>query len=127
SETEGNKAVREAEERLRSFQGGAAKEREAINELHLRLQQKSLEREHLHRALLDRFRCNLEEEFREEDADWDDDRQETRRQELQQQLENIGEVNLTALEEYQALEERLAFLVAQQTDLKTSVADLETT
>ncbi len=76
---------------------------------------------------MDRFRCDLEHSPAHEEDDWNDEGQEARRLELQRQLDSIGEVNLTALEEFQALEERLVFLVTQQKDLTASVSDLETT
>ncbi|MBN1140389.1 MAG: chromosome segregation protein SMC [Deltaproteobacteria bacterium] len=119
--------LKAAEEQLRSLRISAAREREGLNGLRLRLQEKRLEREHVQAAALERFRCDLEQQPAEGDQGWDDERMEARRLALQRQLETIGEVNLTALEEYRALEERLAFLVGQQDDLTASVADLETT
>jgi chromosome segregation protein len=124
---EARRRLDEADENLRTLRGAQAGEQEALNGLRLHLQEKSLEREHLRRATLERFRCDLELQAGEPAEDWDEQRQEARRSELQRQLDNIGEVNLTALEEFQALEERLAFLVSQQSDLTASVADLEAT
>lgn len=123
---DGKRSLGVTEEQLRSLAVRVAGEREVINGLRLERQEKSLEKGHLRQAILDRFRCDLEQQQQGE-GDWDDQRQELRRVELQRQLDSIGEVNLTALEEFQVLEERLTFLVAQQNDLIASVADLETT
>jgi len=58
--------------------------------------------------------------------DFDLQAAENRRLELQGYLERIGEVNLTALEEYHALEERWEFLRSQKEDLEKSIEDLQT-
>ncbi len=59
-------------------------------------------------------------------ARYDRDRQERRAQQAQRQLDQLGKVNPLALEEFTALEERHAFLVAQLEDLKKTRRDLLT-
>ena len=54
------------------------------------------------------------------------DAQERRAQQAQRQLDQLGKVNPLALEEFAALEERHAFLVAQLEDLKKTRRDLLT-
>ncbi|HLB05272.1 MAG TPA: chromosome segregation protein SMC, partial [Thermodesulfobacteriota bacterium] len=49
-----------------------------------------------------------------------------RHEELCKLIEELGEVNLTAIEEYQSLEERYRFLTDQQTDLNKSLESLQT-
>ncbi|MDO8446321.1 MAG: chromosome segregation protein SMC [Deltaproteobacteria bacterium] len=49
-----------------------------------------------------------------------------RHEELCKLIEELGEVNLTAIEEYQGLEERYRFLTDQQTDLNKSLESLQT-
>lgn len=49
-----------------------------------------------------------------------------RRDELGRLVNELGEVNLTAIEEYQALEERHKFLSEQQADLNKSLDSLQT-
>lgn len=48
-----------------------------------------------------------------------------RQAELHKQVEEFGEVNLTAIEEYQELEERHTFLAAQKADLEESLNSLQ--
>jgi len=57
---------------------------------------------------------------------YDREAQERRAQQAQRQLEQLGKVNPLALEEFAALEERHAFLVAQLEDLKKTRRDLLT-
>ena len=44
--------------------------------------------------------------------------------ELEHLLEKLGEVNLSAIEEFEATTERYDFLIAQQQDLTEAVLDL---
>jgi len=57
---------------------------------------------------------------------YDRETQERRAQHAQRQLDQLGKVNPLALEEFAALEERHAFLVAQLEDLKKTRRDLLT-
>ncbi|MGO8957327.1 MAG: chromosome segregation protein SMC [Streptosporangiaceae bacterium] len=57
---------------------------------------------------------------------YDREAQQRRAQQAQRQLDQLGRVNPLALEEYAALEERHAFLVAQLEDLKKTRRDLLT-
>ena len=57
---------------------------------------------------------------------YDREAQERRAQQAQRQLDQLGKVNPLALEEFAALEERHAFLVAQLEDLKKTRRDLLT-
>ncbi len=59
-------------------------------------------------------------------AAYDREVQERRAQQAQRQLDQLGKVNPLALEEFAALEERHAFLVAQLEDLKKTRRDLLT-
>jgi chromosome segregation protein len=49
-----------------------------------------------------------------------------RLEELEALLERMGEVNLSAIDEFEAVEERYEFLTTQRDDLLTALADLET-
>ncbi len=57
---------------------------------------------------------------------YDREAQERRAQQAQRQLDQLGKINPLALEEFAALEERHAFLVAQLEDLKKTRRDLLT-
>jgi len=51
--------------------------------------------------------------------------EEERARELKDLIDRMGEINLTAIEEYEALSERHRFLVSQKADLETAVGQLE--
>lgn len=49
----------------------------------------------------------------------------SRRQELEQQLNELGDVNLTAIEEHAEMEQRFSFLSGQKDDLENSLQSLQ--
>jgi len=59
------------------------------------------------------------------DAEFDEIAAVERRDYLQKRIDDIGEVNLMAIDEFQELEERYTFLSEQQEDLQTSVEGLQ--
>lgn len=85
-----------------------------------------LEFENTALQLRDRFRMNPAElPSPEPDADFDEEQMSARLESLQKQVEDFGEVNLTAIEEYQELDERHNFLAAQKADLEESLNSLQ--
>ncbi len=85
-----------------------------------------LEIEHMRQAFLERYRIDLAEpEVAEKfDEAFDEALAEERRDYLQSRIDDIGEVNLMAIDEFQELEERYTFLTVQQEDLQTSLEGL---
>lgn len=86
-----------------------------------------LETEHLRQSFEERYRLDLEDPdvAARLDADFDHAEAERRRGILKKRLEDIGEVNLTAIEEFQELEQRYTFLTTQQEDLLASLEGLQ--
>jgi chromosome segregation protein len=120
-----------AQEQLEERQDGLRRLREELDTLRethgagqLRLRELALEAEHLHSNVLERYRVDLRDGVAatEEVAA----AAQGRLEELRQAVEAIGEVNLTAIEEYRELEERGQFLQVQQEDLRQSLDGLQT-
>ncbi len=100
--------------------------RETLGECQLRGRELRLELEHLQQNMLERYRFDLAAGSAVFDsAPFDATAAEVRRKELRQHIDAMGEVNLMAIEEYQELEERSNFLVAQQEDLRESLEGLQ--
>jgi chromosome segregation protein len=81
---------------------------------------------HLEEQVRDRCQAELRWEvqrFHMQPPPTADDRQQL--EDLKAQAERMGGINLTAIEEYDELAKRHAFLSAQKTDLETSLADLK--
>ncbi|MCK4536453.1 MAG: chromosome segregation protein SMC, partial [Desulfuromonadales bacterium] len=101
--------------------------REELSSGQLQNRELSLETEHLRQAFLDRYRVDLEDEAvaARFEAEFDQQAAEKRREFLHKRIEEIGEVNLTAIDEFRELEERYLFLTTQQEDLQRSLEGLQ--
>lgn len=115
------------EEQARELRQQAGRARDAVGGLQLELREKELALDHLRQSFLERHRLDLADLPEVEDEpEIDQAAAETRLEELKRLIEGIGEVNLTAIEEYQELDERFTFLSEQQEDLRQSLHGLQT-
>ena len=83
-----------------------------------------LEAEHLCETILERHRLDLQS-YEPPEGAWERSGKSRRVEELRRQIESMGEVNLTAIEEFQELEERYTFLTTQREDLQESLTGLQ--
>ena len=100
--------------------------RQTQAELNLRFSTLGMQAEHLERGLLEKSRITIAEALaRLEQVEFDDEARLARKQELQRLLDEMGEVNLMAIEECAGMEERFTFLNTQKEDLEESLASLQ--
>ena len=97
-----------------------------VGEFELRQREFEWNRNHLEEQVADRWRIALQDELynhhlRPPFSDGD----EKRLRELRELIDRMGEINLTAIDEYQALEKRHQFLVSQKADLEAALGQLE--
>jgi chromosome segregation protein len=123
---EGQGVIEAQEQNLKDLRLRLTRVREELTARQLQLRELALESEHLQATILDRYRVDLVAENSAVDDNFDPVAAEDRQRELQQTIEAIGEVNLTAIDEYRELEERSQFLVTQQEDLRQSLDGLQT-
>ena len=116
---------REAE--LKKLRSLAQQLRDELTSQQMRNRELQLEIEHTRQGFLERYRLDLSapEVAGRFDEAFDADASAERRDYLQSRIDEIGEVNLMAIDEYQELEERYTFLTAQQEDLQTSLDGLQ--
>ncbi len=96
------------------------------HELQLQAAQGALKLEHLKEKTREQFGCELEEILeRPRPSEEDFAVLSQKRQELKGKIEQIGEVNLTAIEEFQAFKERHDFYQSQEEDLLKSIDSLK--
>jgi len=115
------------EDRLRELRQQVNRAREEVGDLQLQLREKQLALEHLRQSFLERYRLDLEDlKEVEDEPEIDQQAAERRLEELKRLIDGIGEVNLTAIDEYRELEERSRFLLEQQEDLRQSLHGLQT-
>jgi chromosome segregation protein len=122
----GGREVADLEEALKEVRGQVNREREDLAANQLKRQELNLEAEHLRQTILERHRLDLSEEVAASDEPFDPQEGERRLVELRRRIDEIGEVNLTAIEEYRELEGRWEFLTSQQEDLRRSLEGLQT-
>lgn len=86
----------------------------------------SMKSEHLERTLLEKSRITMADALKLlENSEFDEAMGMSRKNELQRLLEEMGEVNLMAIEEYAQMEERFNFLSTQKNDLEESLQTLQ--
>ena len=100
--------------------------RQAQADWSLKFSTVSMKAEHLERTLLEKSRITMAEALKRlETAGFDENLRLSRKTELQRLLEEMGEVNLMAIEEYAEMEERFNFLSTQKEDLEESLQTLQ--
>lgn len=122
-----------AQERLAGCEEAARQARDAKDEvrqtqaeLNLKFSTLSLQAESLERGILERSRISMPEALqRLERSDFDEEARRQRKVELQRLLDEMGEVNLMAIEECAEMEQRFEFLSAQKDDLEESMRSLQ--
>jgi len=116
----------ENETRLKKAREESDTVRQAQADLNLRFSTLNLQAEHLERALQERSRIDMAEALaRLEAAEFDETARRARLIELQRLLDEMGEVNLMAIEECAGMEERFTFLNSQKDDLEESLRGLQ--
>lgn len=121
---EGGRRLREGEAELKDLRKRQALLQDALMASQVKLREIELETEHLRDTVLDRYRVDLMQH--PGDAPEPDNQQaEKRIAELRGLLEDMGEVNLMAIEEFRDLEQRWTFLSDQEKDLQTSMEGLQ--
>ncbi|MFZ2949164.1 MAG: chromosome segregation protein SMC [Desulfuromonadaceae bacterium] len=138
AESEGRLAVvrgrfEEAGAALSLIEGQLKKSREESDavrqsqaDLNLRFSTLTLQGEHLEQALQERSRITMAEAVTKlESAGFDEAAGRVRQVELQRLLDEMGEVNLMAIEECAGMEERFTFLNGQKEDLEDSLRGLQ--
>jgi chromosome segregation protein len=119
-------AVQEDEARIKGIRVSAEEIRQSVASKNLRNSELAMLLQNIERSLMDKYRLSIApllDEHREFDAD--EPVMMMRRAELQKIIDEMGDVNLTAIEEYQELEERFTFLSGQKADLEESLHSLQ--
>lgn len=115
----------EEEARLlrREIDGAVAKK----SDLQARLASDKVRFEHLDQFLRTYYEISYEEVSTRESAELDLETARVTLEELKGKLDQIGPVNLTAIDEFKELEERFNFLSAQEKDLTQAIESLQET
>lgn len=115
--------VEQVERELHEQRAALESARDAQSRLDIERAEKNMQRKNLEERVMDEYRVSREDILAEPEPEWPDGERppredlETEVAELRAKIESMGPVNLVAIEEHQALEERFAFLTQQQDDL----------
>lgn len=119
-------SVQEEEGRLKALRGTCEEGRRKASERSLRLAELVMKLQHLEQSLQERHRLDVAAVLARYGAiDCDEAAKRRRQSELQRTIDEMGEVNLMAIDEYRQLEERYGFLSAQRDDLEESLSALQ--
>ena len=110
--------VRESEDSLSSAQRIRNERQHRMNEAQLKFEQAKMKEQYLIDQIRERYMLNLPDIFEEKSQrEGDPTTAEAELKEMRDKLAKIGEVNLSAIEEYEENSKRYEFLVQQQADL----------
>jgi len=119
--------IEKREVELKQLRSQAQHLRDELSTRQMQSRELQLEIEHMLLAFQERYRIDLvSPDVKEKyDEEFDEATAEERRDYLQKRIDEIGEVNLMAIDEYQELEERYLFMTEQQEDLQKSLEGLQ--
>jgi len=117
---------KQTEELLKQKRAEQTEIEQQMHQVQLELSQLAVKKEDLAQRVAEELQIDLAEayeDFEQENVDWDVVRQEIA--ELRGKIERLGNVNVDAIKEQEALEQRYDFLARQTEDLNKSKAQLE--
>ncbi len=124
-------SVREQEQKIKHLGRQKEETRAERMETQLEIDRLKLQWEGIADNLRDRYSRELEQVIEEcvQDlqADYPQEEKRERREELRQKIERMGDVNLTAIEEFEEISQRHSFLTNQEADLIAALENLEET
>jgi len=119
-------AVDELEASIKTLRGDLDEHRERLQQVELGLQEIGLERQHVALDVRQRFDVDVEEvliDFHHRPLAGPEI--DERRKELRRVLARLGEVNLTAIEEFEEVSKRYEYLTGQRGDLESAISQLQ--
>ena len=118
--------VQEEELLLKGARADAAALRDLLSTRSLRLAEVGMRLGHLEETLREKHRMEIADALAAyASIDWDEAERWARQAELQRTINEMGEVNLMAIEEFREMEERFSFLSGQKEDLEESMNALQ--
>ncbi|GIL16280.1 MAG: chromosome partition protein Smc [Oligoflexia bacterium] len=117
--------VREIEEQVQTAQRSRNERQHKMNDSQLKFEQAKMKEQYLVDQIRERYMLNLPEIYEQHlTREGDPAQADVELKELREKLGKIGEVNLSAIEEYEDTAKRYEFLVQQQADLNEAKEQL---
>jgi len=116
----------ELEASVKTLREDLDEHRERLQQVDLGLQHSALERQHVEADIRQRFDAEVEQVLIDHHhRALAGDEETARRKELRRVLSRMGEVNLTAIDEYEEVCGRYEYLTGQRSDLESAIARLQ--
>ena len=118
--------VQEEESRLKAGRFETGGLRDLLNGKQLKFSELTMTLAHLEETLREKYRLEIAEALAAYGPlEWDERERAARQSELQKSIDDMGEVNLMAIDEFREMEERFSFLSGQKEDLEESMNALQ--
>ncbi|MBI4816575.1 MAG: chromosome segregation protein SMC [Deltaproteobacteria bacterium] len=122
----GSETVRAEDERLRTARRAIEALKDTLNARLLGAKELSMARDTIEAQIEERYQLELVTQIPElHMAPLHGPDEDERRTRLRKKLDSMGEINLTAIAEFEEVKERHAFLDTQKKDLESAIADLK--
>jgi chromosome segregation protein len=122
----GSGILKAGEDKLKGLRSLVADVRETFTTKTLKSSELSLQLQHLENLLLDKYRFDIVGLLpKYGSVEYEESIKVARQAELQKLIDEMGDVNLTAIDEFQELEKRFMFLSDQRSDLEESLQSLQ--
>jgi chromosome segregation protein len=119
-------------EQIRTYESKLKESRSSLTKLQKEIAEKNIEIERLKLGLsstiqqaLERYQLNLEEYFEVEPEDFNQDKYSKDVQKLRQFIENMGPINMMAIDEFETISTRETFISGQKDEVEASASLLE--
>lgn len=120
------KAHKEEETKLKGLRNLVVDVKESITAKTIKSSELSMQLDHLENQVLDKYRLDIAELLPKYGIiDYTEAEKIARQRELQKLVDEMGDVNLTAIDEFQELDKRFTFLAEQKEDLEESLHSLQ--
>lgn len=122
---ESSAQVREIEEQVQNLQRSRNERQHKMNDAQLKFEQAKMKEQYLIDQVRERYMLNLPDIYEQHlNREGEPSEAEAQLKELRDKIAKIGEVNLSAIEEYEDTAKRYEFLVQQQNDLNEAKEQL---
>jgi len=117
--------VREEENEIRTKRSAIDTLKDAMNDANIKLREYEVSLEALHDQIFDRYQLEVFDIVHDYHlSPRQSEETQKHREELRKKIEKMGEINLTAIREFEEVKERYDFLYAQEQDLQDAISQL---
>ena len=117
--------VREEENEIRTQRSAIDTLKDAMNDANIKLREYEVSLEALHDQIFDRYQLEVFDVVHDYHlSPRQSEEAQKHREDLRKKIEKMGEINLTAIREFEEVKERYDFLYAQEQDLQDAISQL---